>query len=150
MKKFAAFLLLTILLGTVFALPAAATHMLHEGLDVTITMDKEEYADGEPITATITVVNTNATKVTITNLEQLIPDGYKLAEGSLVSRENVDLAPGQTLVLEVTFAGETTPEEEAQDQDFFDKLLYGETWGMPNILLALILVAAFAIFMWLT
>lgn len=150
LKRITAFFLMLMLCTGLLALPAMATHMVHEGLDVTIVMDKEQYDDGEPITATITVKNTNNVSVTITNLEQLIPDGYRLAENSLASMKNIELGAGQTVVLEVTFQGEETAAQEAQNEDFFAKIIYGETWGIPNILLTLIVIAAIAIFMWLT
>ena len=54
-RRIAAFLLLTILCTMLLAIPASATHMVHEGLDVTIVMDKEVYDHAEPITAAITV-----------------------------------------------------------------------------------------------
>lgn len=149
-RRIAAFLLLTILCTMLLALPASATHMVHEGLDVTIVMDKEVYDNAEPITATITVKNTNNATVTITNLEQLIPDGYKLAEDSLASMKNINLAAGQSVVLEVTFVEAASETEAVESEDFFEKLIYGESFGIPNILLALIAVVAIAVFMWLT
>lgn len=142
--------LLAVLCAGMLVLPTAATtYVEHDGLQVTAEMDKEQYDDGEPITATITVTNTNAETVTIANLEQLIPEGYKLAEDSQAAMKNVELSPDQTIVLKVTFVGETTGEEEGTE-DFFAKLFYGETWGIPNLLILVVLVIAFIIFMILT
>lgn len=143
--------LLVVLCAGLLVLPAAAasTYMEHEGLEVTVKMDKEQYDTGEPITATITVTNTNAYTVTIANLEQLIPEGYALVKDSQAALKNIELSPNRTLVLEVTFEGEAEQEEGAAE-DFFSKLLYGETWGIPNLLIAVILVFAFVIFMLLT
>lgn len=149
-RRIAAFLLLTILCTMLLAIPASATHMVHEGLDVTIVMDKEVYDHAEPITAAITVKNTNNATVTITNLEQLIPEGYKLAEDSLASMKNINLAAGQSIVLEVTFVEAAAETEAVENEDFFGKILYGESFGIPNILIALIAVIAIAVFMWLT
>lgn len=130
----------------------ASTTMEHEGLQVSIQMDKEQYDEGEPITATITVTNTNSYSVTIVNLEQLIPEGCVLAEGSDVAKQNVDIAAGETITLQVTYVGDpaSTGTEDAGEMSFFDKLLYGETWGIPNLLLAVIAAIAFGIFMLLT
>ena len=104
------------------------------------------------MTATITVVNTNDHAVTIVNLEQLIPEGYVLSENSEVSMQNVEMQPGQTIVLQVTFEGEPAQPGEGEEEytSFWDKLLYGQTWGIPNILLAVLGLIAFGIFMFLT
>ena len=88
--------------------------------------------------------------MTITNLEQLIPEGYKLAEDSLASMKNINLAAGQSIVLEVTFVEAAAETEAVKNEDFFGKILYGESFGIPNILIALIAVIAIAVFMWLT
>ena len=130
------------------ALPVkASTYTEYDGLQVTVEMDREHYEEGEPITATITVKNTNDRTVTIVNLEQLIP-----AEGSEVSKNNVPIQPGEVVVLKVTLEGQPVeePVEGTTATGFVDKLLYGYTWGVPNILLALIVVAAVTIFMILT
>lgn len=131
-------------------LPGAASSMEHEGLLVTVQMDKEVYDAGEPITAKITVENTNSHSVTIASLEQLIPEGYQLVEDSQAVTENVDLAPYESLIMEVTFAGGETSAEETGEEGFFDRLIHGQTWGIPNLLLALIVVTAIVVFMLLT
>ena len=136
-----------------FSLPAnASAQMEHEGLAVTIAMDKEQYESGEPITATITVTNTNDHTVSVVNLEQLIPEGYALAENSVAAKQNFEIPAGETVVLEVTIEGQQIQldEEEEETTDFFDKLFYGETMGIPNLLLAVIVLIAFCIYMWLT
>lgn len=121
----------------------------YQGLQITAMMDKEMYEEGEPITATITVVNTNSQSVTVVNLEQLIPEGYVLAENSEVSTQNVEIKPGQSIELQVTFEGEP---EEAEDGegDFWDKVFYGETFGIPNLILIVFGVIFFIVFMALT
>ena len=133
-------------------LPAAAvsSSMEHEGLEVSVQMDKEQYVDGEPITATIIVENTNLETVTITNLEQLIPEGYQLSDNSKVSEKNVELLPGEVMVLEVTFEREASETAGVMPEDFFGKLLHGETWGLPNLLLIMVAAIAIAVFMILT
>lgn len=151
LKKLISLLLLALILGMLILPAAASSYSEHEGLQVTVEMDKEQYDVGEPMTATITVVNSNAYAVTIVNLEQLIPEGYVLSENSEVSMQNVEMQPGQTIVLQVTFEGEPVqPGEGEEYTSFWDKLLYGETWGIPNILLAVVGLIAFGIFMLLT
>lgn len=144
-------LCLTALLSACMLLPAAASSVMeHEGLEVSVEMDKEQYDTDEPITATITVKNTTFNTVTIATLEQLIPEGYRLSEDSKASVQNVELPAMRTMTLEVTFEQIPAEQETATAEDFFTKLLYGETWGIPNLLLAVILVIAIVIFMLLT
>lgn len=120
----------------------------YQGLQVTVTTDKEAYEEGESITATITVVNVDSQPVTVVNLEQLIPEGYVLAENSDVSTQNVEIRPGQTIELQVTFEGE--PEDTTEGDSFWDKVLYGETMGIPNLILIVFGVIFFIVFMILT
>ena len=120
----------------------------YQGLQVTVNTDKETYEEGEAITATITVVNVDSQPVTVVNLEQLIPEGYVLAENSDVSTQNVEIRPGQTIELQVTFEGE--PEDTAEGDSFWDKVLYGETIGIPNLILVVFGVIFFIVFMILT
>ena len=150
-QKWMSVLLLVVFAG-LLAVPAAASEYAeYEGLQVMVNMDKEHYEEGEAITATITVVNTNSQPVTIVNLEQLIPEGYVLAENSEVATKDVQMQPGQTIELKVTFVGEPAdPGEGEGPESFWDKLFYGKTLGVPNLLWVVILVIAVIVFMLLT
>lgn len=152
LRRVYAALMLLMLSAAILALPAAATTTTskYDGLEVTIEMDKEVYNTGEPITAKITVKNTSMDTITITNLEQLIPEGYKLAPNSKAAEKDIDLPPSRQITLEVTYEGEPEAEGQAEQTDIFSKLLYGETMGIPNLLIVVILAIAFAIFMFLT
>ncbi len=151
-RKITTFFLLIFLLGTL-VLPALATAQ-YQGLEVSVTMDKETYEPGEPITATITVTNKGSQTVTIANLEQLIPEGYVLAENSDVSMKDVEMVPGRILVLQVTFEGDTSENAEAEAatgfEGFVNTVLYGRTMGVPNMFIAVILAIALIIFFILT
>ena len=147
-------LLLIALWAGILAVPVAAT-VQYQGLEVSIAMDKETYEPGEPITATITVTNVGIDTVTIVNLEQLIPAGYKLSENSEVAMKDVEMHPGRILVLQVTFEGDpnapVTEEAELEGPAaLVNTLLYGKTLGVPNMFIAVILVIAIGIFMFLT
>lgn len=150
LKRYSILLLTVIYISVFFVLPVSAerTVVKHDGLEVIVEMDKEQYDAGEPITATITVRNTSTNTITIANLEQLIPEGYRL-KGSKAGVQNIDLRPAQSTTLKVTFVGEAE-KETAAAEGFVDKLLYGETLGIPNLLLTVLLVIAFIIFMILT
>lgn len=151
-SKLFCIILPAILCMNLLALPTAAAAVTeYDGLCVTVEMDKEHYDNGESITATITVTNTTEETIVIVNLEQLIPDGYRLVEGSVASKENVDIKAGETVTLQVSFEGDPEADNgENGEGSFFDKLLYGETWGIPNILLAVLAAIAFGIFILLT
>ena len=144
--------LLAALLALTLVLPAAASssYMEHEGLQITVEMDQQQYDDDAAMTATITVVNTNPDTVTITNLEQLIPEGYRLAEDSRSALKNLDLLPGEVTILQVTFEKEPEPEGSDVPEDFFGKLLFGETMGLPNLLVGTVLAIAVVVFFVLT
>lgn len=155
LHRIVSMLLLTVLCLGLLALPAAATttFMEYEGLEVTVEMDKEHYDVGEAITATITVKNTGNEILVIANLEQLIPDGYRLSGESQASARNIELLPGRTAVLEVTFEGESNRVQTGTASEaggFLDTLLYGETWGVPNILLAVLALIGIVVFFLLT
>ena len=152
-RKFTMLFLLFLLLGAL-VFPAAATVVEYEGLEVSVVMDKETYEPGEPITATITVTNVGSESITIVNLEQLIPEGYVLAENSDVAMKDVQMDPGRILVLQVTFQGETG-ENAAEDAEggpgaFLNTILYGKTGSVPNMFIAVMVVLAIGLFLFLT
>lgn len=154
MKVFRRLIPVFLLLFVVMACPVsvkASEPQVYDGLQVTVTMDKETYEEGESITATITVVNVDSQPVTVVNLEQLIPEGYVLSENSEVSTQNVEIRPGQTIELQVTFEGDRSDAAEAsEDGNFWNKVFYGETMGIPNLILIVFGVIFFIVFMILT
>lgn len=146
--------LLALFLSSVFicglmAIPAMARVTHTDGLEIKITMDKEEYNADEPITATIVVKNVRPIPVTVTNIEQLIPEGYALDENSRAALKDTTLKSNESVTLTVTLLPESDFVEE-EEEDFFTKLIEGETWGMSNLLLAVLAALAIIIFMILT
>ena len=79
-KRIFAFVLLFLLGAEIFAMPAFAMQMENEALEVTVVFDKDVYEEGEEITATIVVRNISAETVIITDVDQLVPEGYHLSE----------------------------------------------------------------------
>ena len=140
------YLVLSILMCPISA--KASGYQEYQGLQVTVTTDKETYEEGEQITAIITVVNIDSKSITVVNLEQLIPEGYVLSEDSEVSTQNVEIQPGQSIELQVTFEGEPTEGEEGGT--FWDKVFYGESFGIPNLILMVFGVILFIVYMALT
>ncbi len=149
LKKISVIIISAILLGfsvvTAFAAP-----LEHDGLEFSMVTDKENYELGETINAVITVKNTNTEPVTIVDLEQIVPEGYKIKEDAETQLTNIELAPGETITLNVTFEDATEPSAEEMAENFFDTVIYGETVGIPNILIAFLLIVGIIIFFKLT
>lgn len=144
-------LFLAICLGLFWGTAVVSAAADDQGLKVMVMMDKEQYDLDEPITATIIVVNSNTQPVTIINLEQLIPEGYMLSENSQASTKDVVIQPGQSLELKVTYEGDPAQQQQIGGTGtFWDTIFYGETIGIPNIILLVILLIAVVIFMALT
>ena len=74
-KKLLLLLLSLALCVGLLAMPAAAAELTKDGLQITITPDKTSYSEGEKITFTISVVNTNDYAVTDVELAPMIPEG---------------------------------------------------------------------------
>ena len=140
---------LSLIILFIFPVTANASLMENDGLEVTIDTDRENYEEGEAITATITVTNTKDEPVQILNLEQLVPEGYVIEEGSDFEGE-VTLGKGESISINVRYAGENPIPDENKVEDFLNNLIYGETWVIPNILLVIGGIAAVAIFFKLT
>ena len=131
------------------ALPVMAMEMENEGLEVKILYDKEIYEEGEPITATISVKNISGEAVIIRDIEQLVPEGYKLAQDLPEYEEDIVLSPEDVIEIKVTY-GEEVVEEEGGAEAFFDKVIFGESFGIPNILIAVLAIIGIALFYYFT
>ena len=81
-KKLWAVLLIVAFLMSLFAMPACAETIVQDGLEVTLTTDKDEYSADEKIEAEVTIKNTNDFVVTDISIEMLFPNGYVLQEDS--------------------------------------------------------------------
>ncbi len=147
MKKIFSVLLLAILLLHIFALPAMASQSVeHDGIEIEIVTDKENYELDEDIKAVITVRNTNEQAVIIADLEQLVPEGYKIKESADIQLKDIELAPDETITLNVTLVSEAGVLSGEAAENFFDTIIFGETWGIPNILIVLILIIGVFVF----
>ncbi|MGN0298620.1 MAG: cellulase family glycosylhydrolase, partial [Lachnospiraceae bacterium] len=74
-----------------------------DGIQVTLTTDKKEYSQGEKITVSFTVTNTNDFDITNISLEALIPVGYQLSEDSNETMQLDSLAAGESVTFTVVF-----------------------------------------------
>lgn len=109
MKKLYAILLVVFVFFTAMTTTAFAADVSQDGLEVSLVTDKEAYNQGEQIAVTLAVKNTNEFAVKNVTLENLIPDGYVLADGASATKELESLEPSETAELAVTFVakGET-------------------------------------------
>lgn len=110
-KKIPVFLLTMIMCIGLMAMPAFAASSSQDGLEVTLTTDKESYSQSEQIVATLTVTNTNDFAVSNVSLENVIPEGYTLAEGNEATKQVESLEAGETASLTVTYVPEDTGEQ---------------------------------------
>ncbi len=142
-----------------FVLSASATSTTtttDDGLQVTVEMDKETYEPDEPITATITLKNTKYKEITVNNLEQLIPEGYELAEESKVALKNKTLGAKASVKLTVTM--HKAPEESQDgtqkigtfEPPTLTEVFFGETAGVKHFPFWCVFVIAVLIFYKLT
>ena len=111
-KKCGVLFLTVLLCITMMAVPALAASDSQDGLEVTLTTDKEKYSKSEEIAATLTVTNTNDTAVSNVSLENLIPEGYKLADGSEAAKQVESLDAGETVSLTVTYVAKESDADE--------------------------------------
>jgi len=98
-KKAMALLLTMLLCVCLLAIPVYAAETAQDGLDITLTTDKDKYGQGDVIEAVLTVTNNNNFVVYDLSLESVIPEGCKLADGDASSLQVASLAVGETLTL---------------------------------------------------
>ena len=104
----AVLLSLCLLLSLTLTAVAATKTSSQDGLEVTLSTDKDGYSADDTIVATLTVKNTNDVAVESVELETLIPDGYQLAEKSTASTKLNKLEPGAEVSLVTDLVKETT------------------------------------------
>lgn len=80
--------------------PALAATMVQDGIEATLTTDKENYQQGEEITVTLMVTNTNRTEATNVSLETFLPDHFVVAENNETAKQVTSLRAGETITLQ--------------------------------------------------
>ena len=98
------------------AIPAFAASSTQDGIQVTLAADKESYSQGEQITAVLTVTNTNETAVSNVSLENVIPEGYELADGSEATKQVESLKAGETVTLTAVYTAEDAGVKETDQE----------------------------------
>ncbi len=109
-KKLSVCLLPLVLWIGIMAMPVFAATTAQDGLDVSLTTDKDSYSQGENIKATLSVTNTGDSTISSVSLENLVPEGYKLADGSETDKKVDSLAPGESVTLTTTLTADVSGE----------------------------------------
>ena len=112
-KRIQIFLLMMVLSIGFMVMPVLAASLSQDGLEVTLTTDKESYSQDDQIVATLTVTNTNDFAVSHVSLENVIPEGYKLADGSEVTKQVESLESGESATLTVTYVTDSVNDNES-------------------------------------
>lgn len=114
LKTLSALAISATMVFSVAALNVSAATTTQDGLEVSLTTDKEAYSKDEKITATLSVKNTNESVVTDIAMETIIPDGYEVADGTKNNKQLDKLAPNETTELKVAYV-EKSKGEVSQD-----------------------------------
>ena len=80
MKRSVLAMLMSALLICCLVLPVGAETVVRDGIEVTLTTDKESYSDLEVINAKLTIRNTNDYPIQNVRTEITVPEGYKLLD----------------------------------------------------------------------
>ena len=85
---------LVFLMSAVFVLPACAETVIKDGIEVTLTTDKESYDSMDAVNARLTITNTNRNAVQSVSSEITAPGGYVLSGNA--EEEHGTLRAGQS------------------------------------------------------
>ena len=104
MKRIAKiFLCVLMVLSVLIILPDsvnAASLESHDGLEVSILTDKDEYSQSDDIKITINVKNTNAYDMENISVDALLPEGLTVKSGEL-SNNSVNIKAGETYTVSI-------------------------------------------------
>lgn len=106
-KKIASIFLVTFLLVCCTAVPAFAATVNQDNLEIQLITDKQNYAEGEEISAELTVTNKGEEEVKDIKIKTLVPDNYKLSDESVAEKNISSLKPGETVSVSGAFVSTT-------------------------------------------
>ena len=93
-----------------------AASTTQDGLEVSLTTDKETYSKDEKITVTLYVKNTNESDVTDIAMETVIPDGYEITDGTKNNKQLDKIAPNESAELKVVYVAKDSGKD-SQDSE---------------------------------
>lgn len=118
LRKFSSFLILLCMLLSVFSIQTFAETSTQDGLEVTLTTDRNEYNKDEQIVVNLTVKNTNEIAVTNVSLKNLIPEGYQLANGFEATKQIDVLNAGESVTSTVAYVTSSMPETDGKNDGY--------------------------------
>lgn len=99
LKRLSAIAVSTVMILSITSMNVFAASNTQDGLEISLTTDKEAYTQDEKITATLAVKNTTESAITNIDMETVIPDGYELTDGTKNSKQLDKLAPNEAVEL---------------------------------------------------
>ncbi len=84
-------------------MPCCAEGQLQDGLELSLTTDRESYRAEERIEVTFAVTNRNDFEISNVSLECLVPEPCQLTEGTEAEKTVAKLSPGETAALSVVY-----------------------------------------------
>ncbi|MBQ9472745.1 MAG: DUF11 domain-containing protein, partial [Ruminococcus sp.] len=117
-KKILALLFVFVVLISISCIDSFAASITKDDLEVTLVTDKDNYEVTDQIKTTLTVKNAGDTAVNDVNMENLLPDGYKLADKSVSQKTVESLSAGETATLTSTLVkdSENKKDDAAKDK----------------------------------
>lgn len=100
-KKVTAIFISVVMMLSIAIINVYAVSTTQDGLEVSLTTDKETYNKKESITALLSVKNTNASLVSNLSLETVVPKGYKADDSSTNKKYKDTILPYETTELKV-------------------------------------------------
>ena len=116
-KRISAVAISMIMMCSIAEMNVFAVSTVQDGLEVSLTTDKEIYSKNEKITATLSVKNTNTADVTDVSMETAIPDGYKVDNGLSNVKILETLVPNETAELKVVYVSDYMDEGGSNDSE---------------------------------
>lgn len=102
-------LLIAMLCVGVLLVPAMAATATNDCLEVTLTTDKEAYAQDEQITATLVVKNISDKTLENVSLKTSIPNGFVVSGESKDNTQVAELKAGESVTLTVVYVCDKAP-----------------------------------------
>lgn len=114
-KRVAPILTSLVLCLSSFSLSTYAETIRQDGLEVSLSTDKDTYGADENIKAELIVTNKDADGITDIKLENIVPEGYVLVDGEEATKSISRLEKGESVSLEVIYVPTTDESSGSSD-----------------------------------
>lgn len=116
LKRLSAVAVSVVMMFGITSVNVSAASITQDGLEVSLTTDKETYSKAEKITVTLSMKNTNKSDVTDIAMAIIIPDGYEVADKTQNNKQLDKLASNETTELKVVYATKSSGEVSQDSQ----------------------------------